>query len=100
MYLEFAKLNLIQISWGFDDLGDEYLKERKSDIDYIGERITRNILGRKRQDLSNIKEKSIIVANDLSPADTANLDVDVVMGFVTNTGGKTLPGDHHGHHYW
>ncbi len=77
------------LSKSFDDVGDEYLKERKSDIDYIGERITRNILGRKRQDLSNIKEKSIIVANDLSPADTANLDVDVVMGFVTNTGGKT-----------
>lgn len=77
------------LSKNFDDVGDEYLKERKSDIDYIGERITRNILGRKRQDLSNIKEKSIIVANDLSPADTANLDVDVVMGFVTNAGGKT-----------
>jgi phosphotransferase system enzyme I (PtsI) len=77
------------LSKSFDDVGDEYLKERKSDIDYIGERITRNILGRKRQDLSNIKEKSIIVANDLSPADTANLDVAVVMGFVTNTGGKT-----------
>lgn len=77
------------LSESFDDVGDEYLKERKSDIDYIGERITRNILGRKRQDLSHIKEESIIVANDLSPADTANLDVDVVMGFVTNAGGKT-----------
>ena len=77
------------LSKSFDDVGDEYLKERKSDIDYIGERITRNILGRKRQDLSNIKEESIIVANDLSPADTANLDVDVVRGFVTNAGGKT-----------
>jgi phosphotransferase system enzyme I (PtsI) len=78
-----------RLSKSFDDIGDEYLKERKSDIDYIGERILRNILGRKRQDLSKIKEKSIIVAQDLSPADTANLDVDVVMGFVTNSGGKT-----------
>ncbi len=78
-----------KLSKSFDDIGDEYLKERKSDIDYIGERILRNILGRKRQDLSEIKEESIIVAHDLSPADTANLDVDVVMGFVTNSGGKT-----------
>jgi phosphotransferase system enzyme I (PtsI) len=78
-----------KLSKSFDDIGDEYLKERKSDIDYIGERILRNILGRKRQDLSKIKEESIIVAHDLSPADTANLDVDVVMGFVTNSGGKT-----------
>ena len=78
-----------RLSKSFDDIGDEYLKERKSDLDYIGERILRNILGRKRQDLSKIKEESIIVAHDLSPADTANLDVDVVMGFVTNSGGKT-----------
>ena len=84
-----VKDTMRELSKSFDDVGDEYLKERKSDIDYIGERITRNILGRKRQDISNIKEESIIVANDLSPADTANLDVDVVMGFVTNAGGKT-----------
>lgn len=73
----------------FDNLGDEYLKERKTDIDYIGERIVANILGRKQQATSTIKEKSIIVAHNLSPADTANLDVGVVMGFVTNVGGKT-----------
>jgi phosphotransferase system enzyme I (PtsI) len=78
-----------RLSRNFDDVGDEYFKERKTDIDYIGERITRNILGRKRQDLSKIQEASIIVAHDLSPADTANLDTRVVMGFVTNAGGKT-----------
>jgi len=73
----------------FDDVADEYLKERKTDIDYIGERIITNILGKKGQDLSIIKGKSIIIAHDLSPADTATLDVGVVMGFVTNVGGKT-----------
>ncbi len=73
----------------FDNLGDEYFKERKTDIDYIGERVVANILGRKQQDTLTIKEKSIIVAHNLSPADTANLDVGVVMGFVTNVGGKT-----------
>ena len=73
----------------FDNLGDEYLKERKTDIDYIAERIVANILGRKQQDTLTIKEKSIIVAHSLSPADTASLDVGVVMGFVTNVGGKT-----------
>ena len=73
----------------FDDVDDEYLRERKTDIDYIGERIIRNILGAKRHDISTLQEQSIIVAHDLSPADTANLDTKVVMGFVTNTGGKT-----------
>jgi phosphotransferase system enzyme I (PtsI) len=78
-----------KLSRGFDDVSDEYLKERKTDFDYIGERIIRNILGTKQHDLSAIREPSIIVAHDLSPADTANLDTSVVMGFVTNTGGKT-----------
>jgi phosphotransferase system enzyme I (PtsI) len=77
------------LSRTFDDVGDEYLRERKTDIDYIGERITRNILGRKREELSAIQEPSLLVAHDLSPADTANLDTRVVMGFVTNAGGKT-----------
>jgi phosphotransferase system enzyme I (PtsI) len=77
------------LSRSFDDVSDEYLKERKTELDYIGERIIRNILGTKRHDLSAIREPSIIVAHDLSPADTANLDTSVVIGFVTNTGGKT-----------
>jgi len=77
------------LSRSFDDVSDEYLKERKTELDYIGERIIRNILGTKRHDLSTIREPSIIVAHDLSPADTANLDTSVVIGFVTNTGGKT-----------
>ena len=77
------------LSRSFDDVSDEYLKERKTDFDYIGERIIRNILGAKRHNLSTIHEPSIIVAHDLSPADTANLDTSVIIGFVTNTGGKT-----------
>ena len=73
----------------FEDIEDEYLQERKTDIDYIGERIVKNLLGKHHQDLSSITEKSIIVAHNLSPADTANLDVGVVQGFATNAGGKT-----------
>jgi len=84
-----VKETVRKLSRGFDDVSDEYLKERKTDLDYIGERIVRNILGTKRHDLSTIREPSIIVAHDLSPADTAHLDTSVVIGFVTNTGGKT-----------
>jgi phosphotransferase system enzyme I (PtsI) len=73
----------------FEDIEDEHLKERKTDIDYIGERIVKNLLEKNFQDLDTITEKSIIVANNLSPADAAKLDVGVVMGFVTNVGGKT-----------
>ena len=84
-----VKETVRKLSRGFDDVSDEYLKERKTDLDYIGERIVRNILGTKRHDLSTIREPSIIVAHDLSPADTAHLDTKVVVGFVINTGGKT-----------
>ncbi len=84
-----VKETVRNLSRGFDDVSDEYLKERKTDLDYIGERIVRNILGTKRHDLSTIHEPCIIVAHDLSPADTAHLDTSVVVGFVTNTGGKT-----------
>jgi len=84
-----VKGTVVTLSKSFDDIGDEYLKQRKTDIDYIGERIIRNIMGKKRQDISTIKEETIIVAHDLSPADTANLDVRIVKGFVTNAGGKT-----------
>jgi phosphotransferase system enzyme I (PtsI) len=73
----------------FEDIGDEHLKEKKTDIDYIGERIVKNLLGKHHQDLSSITEKSIIVADNLSPADTANFDAGVVQGFATNVGGKT-----------
>ena len=73
----------------FEDIEGEYLQERKTDIDYIGERIVKNLLGMHHQDLSSITEKSVIVADNLSPADTANLDVTLVQGFVTNVGGKT-----------
>ena len=73
----------------FEGIEDKQLKERKTDIDYIGERIVKNLLVGNYQDLSSITKESIIVANNLSPADTANLDVKVVRGFVTNVGGKT-----------
>ena len=73
----------------FEDIEDAYLQEKKTDIDYIGERIVKNLLGKHHHALSSITEKSIIVTDNLSPADTANLDAGVVEGFVTNVGGKT-----------
>ncbi len=71
------------------DLSDEYMQERTSDIDYIEKRILRNLAGKKPEIISKAGEKIIIVANDLSPADTANLNVQEVLGFVTESGGKT-----------
>jgi len=83
------KSTLQDIRKAFEDIGDEYLRERKSDIDFLGERIMGNLLGKEQEFISKIQDKVILVANDLSPVDTANLDVNKVLGFVTDRGGKT-----------
>ena len=71
------------------EITDEYMKERTSDIDYIEQRLLRNLAGIKGDIVAKIREKVIIVASDLSPADTANLNVNEVLGFTIDSGGKT-----------
>lgn len=73
----------------FSKIEDEYLKERISDINDVGKRILRNLLGKERRGLENIKEKVVVVAHDLSPSDTAAMHRQSVCAFVTDIGGKT-----------
>ena len=83
------KINLDRVRKVFDSIDDEYLKSRKTDMDYVGERILRNLMGKETEIISQIKEEVIIVAHDLSPADTAHMAKDKVTAFVTDMGGKT-----------
>ncbi len=73
----------------FSKIEDEYLKERTADINDVGRRVLRNLLGRQRQGFADLKEKVIVVAHDLSPSDTASMHKKNVSGFVTDIGGKT-----------
>jgi phosphotransferase system enzyme I (PtsI) len=73
----------------FSRIEDEYLKERISDINDVGRRILRNLLGRKRKSLFDLEEEVIVIAHDLSPSDTAMMHKNKVIGFVTDIGGKT-----------
>jgi len=73
----------------FSKIEDEYLKERTADINDVGKRILRNLLGKERIALGDLKEKVIVVAHDLSPSDTAAMHKKSVGGFVTDIGGKT-----------
>ena len=73
----------------FSKIEDEYLKERISDINDVGKRILRNLLGKERSGLEDLKDKVIVVAHDLSPSDTAAMHKQNVCGFVTDIGGKT-----------
>lgn len=72
-----------------EELDDEYLKERAVDIRDIGKRLLKNILGMPIVDLSAIQTEIILVASDLTPSETAQLNLDKVLGFVTDLGGRT-----------
>jgi phosphotransferase system enzyme I (PtsI) len=73
----------------FQNVEDEYLKERVADIRDIDKRVLNHLLGKKREMLADIKEKVILVAYDLSPSDTASLHKKNVIAFATDIGGKT-----------
>ncbi|MBU0881322.1 MAG: phosphoenolpyruvate--protein phosphotransferase [Candidatus Omnitrophica bacterium] len=73
----------------FSEMDDEYLKERISDINDVGRRILRNLIGAREDVLSNLKEKVIVIAYDLSPSDTATMHKRNVKGFATDIGGRT-----------
>lgn len=72
-----------------EELDDEYLKERAADVRDIGKRLLRNILGMAIVDLSSIQDEVILVATDLTPSETAQLNLDKVLGFITDLGGRT-----------
>ena len=68
---------------------DEYLRERAADIRDIGKRVLRKLLKKDIDEAYNIKGKVIVVAHDLSPAETADLPKDRIIGFATDIGGST-----------
>ena len=72
-----------------ESLDDEYLKERAGDVRDIGNRLLKNALGIEIVSLSDIDEEVILVANDLTPSETAQINLDFVKGFITDIGGRT-----------
>ena len=73
----------------FSQINDEYLKERSSDIHDVGRRVLHNLMGKKREDLSNLTEEVIVIAYDLAPSDTALMHKEKVIAFSTDIGGPT-----------
>ena len=72
----------------FQAISDDYLRERAADIMQVADRIMRNLIGAKGIDISAIDKRVILVAHDLSPADTSQIHLERVKGFVTDLGGK------------
>ncbi len=73
----------------FDKVEDEYIRGRFSDIQYAGQQILRNLGWRQKEALPAMDEGVIVIAADLSPADTAQMKIDRVQGFAIDMGGKT-----------
>jgi len=82
------KIALQEIEDSFAAIGDEYIKGRVADTSFVGERVLMNLIGKEIKGF-HLMEKSIIVAHDLSPADTAMLNKEKVLGFATDVGGQT-----------
>ncbi len=73
----------------FRRIKDEYIRSRFADVEYVTDQLLRHLSGQDASELASINEKAIVVAHDLSPADTSRMDLDWVMGFVTDMGGPT-----------
>lgn len=79
-------INFVQL---FSVMEDEYMKERAADIKDVGRRILNNLLGIKTSSLADIREEVIVIAQDLTPSDTAQINRRYVVGFATEVGGRT-----------
>ncbi|MGA9538989.1 MAG: phosphoenolpyruvate--protein phosphotransferase [Desulfobacterales bacterium] len=72
----------------FQEMADPYLRERASDIVNLADRIMRNLIGAKQLNIGKIDKRVILVARDLSPAETSQIRLEKIKGFITDKGGK------------
>ena len=72
----------------FESMTDPYLKERSTDVVQVADSIMDNLVGAKKVNIAAIDKRVILVANDLTPAETSQINLERVMGFITDRGGK------------
>ena len=73
----------------FERMEDQYMKERAIDVQDVGERLIKNLLGQEFKSLADLDKRTIVIADSLTPSDTINIDKSKVIGFATNIGGAT-----------
>ncbi|MFQ5561593.1 MAG: phosphoenolpyruvate--protein phosphotransferase, partial [Nitrospinota bacterium] len=94
------KTNLLNAEWTlkesinsfivrFDKINDEYMNERKRDVEHVGNRILHNLIGSRSNSLLQFDEPVVVIAYDLSASDTAQMRKEKVLGFATDVGGRT-----------
>jgi len=95
-----ARREKVNIAWTFAKtigkfsgmmatIGDDYLKERSNDITDVGAQVMRVFAGTEHRSIKNLKEKVVIISEDLSPSETADIPKEKVVGFVTAGGSRT-----------
>ena len=72
----------------FANITDPYLRSRSADVEHVSECIMRNLVGVQDFNISNIDKRVILVAHSLSPAETSQIQLERIKGFITNRGGK------------
>jgi phosphotransferase system enzyme I (PtsI) len=98
--VEQARKEKVNVAWTFSktidkfsammtSIGDDYLKERSNDIRDVGAQVMRVFAGTENRSIKNLKEKVIIISEDLSPSETADIPKDKVVGFATAGGSRT-----------
>jgi phosphotransferase system enzyme I (PtsI) len=98
--LETCKKELVNAEWAvkkvlsriqtmFQDMPNAYLKARASDIVHVADRVISHLVGSKKIDVSDITRRVVLVARDLSPADTSQINLEKIKGLVTDRGGRT-----------
>jgi phosphotransferase system enzyme I (PtsI) len=73
----------------FDEINDEYLRERAGDLRDVTQRVLQNLLGAAARPLKELAEKRVVVANDITPSDAAGINRSTAIGIVTDSGSKT-----------
>lgn len=87
---EFAASRVLrQYARTLQNLGDRYFAERANDLFDLEKRILRHLLGERREELAQLTAPVLVLAHNLTPSETANLDTRFVQGFATEVGGKS-----------
>ncbi|MFH1369287.1 MAG: phosphoenolpyruvate--protein phosphotransferase [Elusimicrobiota bacterium] len=87
---EYALFKVLErVIRSFEMIDDEYFRERKHDIQDVGKKILRHLMGKDKRSISEVASECIVVAHNLSPADTIAMRENLIKGFATDIGGRT-----------
>jgi phosphotransferase system enzyme I (PtsI) len=87
---EYAVQEVLEpVRQAFSRIEDGYLRERRTDVDDVGDRLLGNLLGQRASVQVEQPGETIVIAHELRPSDTVQLHKDAILGLVTETGGRT-----------